>query len=140
MITVGGGEKPIEGGRNNVKWKFCERVIKGGITWLKDHLATKKGNVAPCPSVSTKVRKNIAQQLNEYHNEKIVKQRRKEELEGRIRLGDHGDYGDSDADDEEFTIARHESIRSKIEWEERQRQIARTGQDSIYETEGGSSS
>ncbi|MBA0701662.1 hypothetical protein Goari_026861, partial [Gossypium aridum] len=89
--------------------------IKGGITRLKDHLATKKGNVAPCPSVSTEFRKNIAQQLNEYHNEKIVKQRRKEELEGRIRLGDHGDYGDSDANDEEFTIARRESLRSKIE-------------------------
>ncbi|MFQ6630908.1 hypothetical protein Gotur_009733, partial [Gossypium turneri] len=106
--------EPVEGGRNNVKCKFCERVIKGGITRLKDHLAIKKGNVAPCPSASTEVRKNIAQQLNEYHNEKIVKQRRKEELEGRIRLGDHGDYGDSDADDEEFTIARRESIRSKI--------------------------
>ncbi|MBA0638646.1 hypothetical protein Godav_022131, partial [Gossypium davidsonii] len=120
--------------------KSCERVIKRGITLLKDHLATKKGNVAPWPSVSIEVRKNIAQQLNEYHNEKIVKQRRKEELEGRIRLRDHGDYGDSDADDEDFTIARRESIRSKIEWEERQRQRARTGQDSVYETEGGSSS
>ncbi|MFQ6630907.1 hypothetical protein Gotur_009733, partial [Gossypium turneri] len=65
--------EPVEGGRNNVKCKFCERVIKGGITRLKDHL------------------------------------RRKEELEGRIRLGDHGDYGDSDADDEEFTIARRGS-------------------------------
>ncbi|MFQ6665485.1 hypothetical protein Gotur_032208 [Gossypium turneri] len=103
--------EPVKDGRNNVKCKFCERVIKGGITRLKEHLATKK-NVARYPNVSAKVRKNIAQQLNEYHNEKIVKQRRKEELEERIRLGDHGDYGDSDADDEELTIARHESIRS----------------------------
>ncbi|MBA0722652.1 hypothetical protein Golax_003309, partial [Gossypium laxum] len=63
--------EPVEGGRNNVKCKFCERVIKGGKTWLKEHLAAKKGNVAPCPNVSTEVRKNIAQQLNEYHNEKI---------------------------------------------------------------------
>ncbi|KAG8473432.1 hypothetical protein CXB51_035628 [Gossypium anomalum] len=66
--------------------------------------------------------------------------RRKEELEERIRLGDHGDYGDSDANDEELTIARLESIRSKIEWEERQCRRARTGQDSVYETRGGSSS
>ncbi|MFQ6645060.1 hypothetical protein Gotur_018918, partial [Gossypium turneri] len=61
-----------------------------------------------------KLEKNIAQQLNKYHNEKIVKQRRKEELEERIRLGDHRDYGDSDADDKELTITRCESIRSKI--------------------------
>ncbi|MFQ6665130.1 hypothetical protein Gotur_031984 [Gossypium turneri] len=65
--------EPVEGGRNNVKYKFCERVINGGITRLKEHLAAKKGNVAPSPNVSTEVRKNIAQQLNEYHNEKIMK-------------------------------------------------------------------
>ncbi|KAA3488539.1 sulfate transporter [Gossypium australe] len=35
--------EPVEGGRNNVKCKFCERVIKGGITQLKEHLAAKKG-------------------------------------------------------------------------------------------------
>ncbi|MBA0648664.1 hypothetical protein Goklo_016355 [Gossypium klotzschianum] len=115
MITVGGGENLLK-----------VVVIMSNRNLVKD--------------VSIEVRKNIAQQLNEYHNEKIVKQRRKEELEGRIRLRDHGDYGDSDADDEDFTIARRESIRSKIEWEERQRQRARTGQDSVYETEGGSSS
>ncbi|MFQ6665128.1 hypothetical protein Gotur_031984 [Gossypium turneri] len=62
--------EPVEGGRNNVKCKFCERVIKGGITWLKKHLATKKREVAPCPNISAEVRKNIAQQLKEYHNEK----------------------------------------------------------------------
>ncbi|MBA0756452.1 hypothetical protein Gogos_020274 [Gossypium gossypioides] len=50
------------------------------------------------------------------------------------------DYDWSNADDEELTIARHESIRSKIEWEERQRRRVRNGQYSIYETGGGSSS
>ncbi|MBA0754955.1 hypothetical protein Gogos_020952 [Gossypium gossypioides] len=40
----------------------------------------------------------------------------------------------------QLTIARSESIRSKIAWEERQRRRARTGQDSVYETRGGSSS
>ncbi|MBA0722619.1 hypothetical protein Golax_003278 [Gossypium laxum] len=34
--------EPVEGGCNNVKCKFCERVIKGGITRLKEHLAAKK--------------------------------------------------------------------------------------------------
>ncbi|KAK5793094.1 hypothetical protein PVK06_034230 [Gossypium arboreum] len=81
------------------------------------------------------VRKNIAQQLNEYHNEKFVKKRRKEELDERIRLGDHEDYCDNDADDV-LTITRRESIRSKIEWEERQCRRARTGQDSAYEIRG----
>ncbi|KAK8579865.1 hypothetical protein V6N12_070168 [Hibiscus sabdariffa] len=130
----------VEGSRNNVKCKFCERIITGGITRLKEHLAGKTGNVKACECVSSEVRKNIAEQLKEYQKEKSVRQRRKEELEERIKLGDHGDYGDSDDEEDELTIARRESIRSIHEWEERQHQRARTGQDSVYEPGGGSSS
>ncbi|KAK9032046.1 hypothetical protein V6N11_056330 [Hibiscus sabdariffa] len=130
----------VEGSRNNVKCKFCERIITGGITRLKEHLAGKTGNVKACECVSAEVRKNIAEQLKEYQKEKAVKQRRKEELEERIKLGDHGDYGDNDEEEDDLTIARRESIRSRHEWEERQHQRARTGQDSVYEPGGGSSS
>ncbi|KAK9026581.1 hypothetical protein V6N11_039416 [Hibiscus sabdariffa] len=35
----------VEGSRNNVKCKFCERIITKGITRLKEHLAGKIGNV-----------------------------------------------------------------------------------------------
>ncbi|KAE8655259.1 hypothetical protein F3Y22_tig00117034pilonHSYRG01653 [Hibiscus syriacus] len=62
----------------------------------------------------------------------------KEELEEIIRLGDHGNYDNSDSEDEELTIARQESIRSKMEWEERQRRRARTGEDSVNELGGDS--
>ncbi|KAL4297754.1 hypothetical protein GQ457_12G017290 [Hibiscus cannabinus] len=89
---------------------------------------------------AVEVRKNIVEQLKEYQKEKVVRQRRKEELEERIKLEDHGDYGDSNEEEDELTIARRESIRSRHEWEERQRQKARTGQDSVYEPGGGSSS
>ncbi|KAK9008369.1 hypothetical protein V6N11_075267 [Hibiscus sabdariffa] len=130
----------VEGSRNNVKCIFCERIITGGITRLKEHLAGKTGNVKACECVSAEVRKNIAEQLKEYQKEKAVKQRKKEELEERIKLGDHGDYGDSDDEEDDLTIARRESIRSRHEWEERQHQRARTGQDSVYEPGGGSSS
>ncbi|MFQ6665127.1 hypothetical protein Gotur_031984 [Gossypium turneri] len=34
--------EPVEGGRNNVKYKFCERVINGGITRLKEHLVEER--------------------------------------------------------------------------------------------------
>ncbi|MBA0776154.1 hypothetical protein Gotri_011195, partial [Gossypium trilobum] len=121
--------EPVEGNHNNVKCRFCGRMIKGGITQLKEHLAAKKENVARCPHVSVEVRKAIAQQLLEYRIEKAAKQRRKEELEERIRLGDRGDYGNSggDDDDDELTITRRESMRSQVEWEERQCRRARTG-------------
>ncbi|KAK8568926.1 hypothetical protein V6N12_007460 [Hibiscus sabdariffa] len=128
----------VEGSRNNVKCKFCEIIIMGGITQLKEHLAAKKGNVKACENVSTEVRKNIAEQLKEYHKEKVARQRRKEGLEERITLGDHGDYDDSDDEEDELTIARREIIRSRNEWEERQHQRVRTSQDLVYEPRGGS--
>ncbi|MBA0730776.1 hypothetical protein Golax_020389, partial [Gossypium laxum] len=59
------------------------------------------------------------------------------EKEERIRLGNHGDYGDS-GDNDELTIARHESMKSQVEWEERQCRRARTNQDSVFEIRGGS--
>ncbi|KAK8565232.1 hypothetical protein V6N12_058802 [Hibiscus sabdariffa] len=93
-----------------------------------------------CGEVVEGVRKNITEQLKEYHKEKAMRQRRNEELEERIRLGDHGDYGDSDDEEDELTIARRESIRSRNQREERQRQRARTCQDSVYEPRGGSNS
>ncbi|MBA0730775.1 hypothetical protein Golax_020389 [Gossypium laxum] len=42
------------------------------------------------------------------------------------------DYGDS-GDNDELTIARHESMKSQVEWEERQCRRARTNQDSVFE-------
>ncbi|KAK5771212.1 hypothetical protein PVK06_047397 [Gossypium arboreum] len=94
------------------------------------------------PSEDYEVRKTIAQQLQEYHSEKATKQRRKKELEEKIRLGDRVDYGDSGDDDDhdELTITRCESMRSQVEWEERQRRRVRIGQDSVFEMEGGSNS
>ncbi|KAL4366345.1 hypothetical protein GQ457_05G014080 [Hibiscus cannabinus] len=32
----------VEGSRNNVKCKFYGRILTGGITQLKEHLAAKK--------------------------------------------------------------------------------------------------
>ncbi|PPR86591.1 hypothetical protein GOBAR_AA34095 [Gossypium barbadense] len=90
--------------------------------------------MSSCPHVSTEVRKTIAQQLQEYHSEKAAKQRRKEELEERIKLGDRGDYGDSGYDDE-LTIARRESMMSQVEWEERERRRARIDQDQFLKLE-----
>ncbi|MBA0812830.1 hypothetical protein Gohar_026764, partial [Gossypium harknessii] len=63
--------EPAEVNLNNVRCKFCDNIIKGGITKLKKHLGAKKENVAPCPRVSIQARKNIAQQHQELHSEKV---------------------------------------------------------------------
>ncbi|KAL4340469.1 hypothetical protein GQ457_08G023980 [Hibiscus cannabinus] len=60
----------VEGSRNNVKCKFCEIIVTGGITRLEEHLAVEKGNVKGCENVFAEVRKKIVEQLKEYHKEK----------------------------------------------------------------------
>ena len=43
----------VRGQKGYVECKMCRRVLKGGITRLKEHLAHKSGNVAPCARVSS---------------------------------------------------------------------------------------
>ncbi|MBA0823398.1 hypothetical protein Goarm_020133 [Gossypium armourianum] len=31
--------EPVESNHTNVKCRFCGRIIKGGLTWLKEHLS-----------------------------------------------------------------------------------------------------
>ncbi|KAL2906728.1 hypothetical protein RDABS01_005438, partial [Bienertia sinuspersici] len=48
---------PIDGNKRRIKCKFCNKIINGGITRLKQHLAHERGDVAPCESVSQNVKK-----------------------------------------------------------------------------------
>ncbi|OMO61529.1 putative Zinc finger, BED-type, partial [Corchorus olitorius] len=132
----------VDGQRSRVRCTFCDRVITGGITRFKEHLAAKKGNVAPCDQVSSHVRKEVAKQLKTFKETKVTKQKARDELEERIRLGDDGDYeANSDEDDYAgMSEAVYESLRSQADWEERQRQKAlNPSQHASYEV-GGSSS
>ncbi|KAG8479284.1 hypothetical protein CXB51_029834 [Gossypium anomalum] len=38
--------------KGNIVCKLCGKVVKGGITRFKEHIAHKTGNVAPCPNVT----------------------------------------------------------------------------------------
>ncbi|KAG8478429.1 hypothetical protein CXB51_028260 [Gossypium anomalum] len=42
---------PMPNTKGNVVCKLCGKVVKGGITRFKEHIAHKTGNVAPCPNV-----------------------------------------------------------------------------------------
>ena len=54
---------PVSGNRNNVICKLCGKVIKGGITRLKQHIAHFKGQVSGCPRVTTTVREGMMKLL-----------------------------------------------------------------------------
>ncbi|MFQ6669669.1 hypothetical protein Gotur_034826, partial [Gossypium turneri] len=62
---------PVPNTKGNVLCKLCGKVVKGGITRFKEHIAHKTGNVAPCPNV-TEGRSSHGS-TREYHRERTGK-------------------------------------------------------------------
>lgn len=126
--------KMVENNRNKSQCIFCGKIVSGGITRLKEHLAHKKGQVSSCPSVSGEVRELMMKHLKDYSKKQEDKRKRHEELKEQIRAtqcGEEYEYAafnnDNDDSDLEMTIARQESVRMQYEHEERQRFQNRTG-------------
>ena len=55
--------EPVARNKNNIRCKLCDKVIKGGITRLKQHIAHVKGQVAGCTRVTTLVRESMMKLL-----------------------------------------------------------------------------
>ncbi|VFQ71136.1 unnamed protein product [Cuscuta campestris] len=63
-----------------VKCHHCNKVITGGISRLKDHLAGTRKNSAPCPKVSDPVKKEMLALLKCYAEQKHIKQKYFDEM------------------------------------------------------------
>lgn len=123
--------------RNKSQCIFCGKIMSGGITRLKEHLAHKKGQVSSCPSVSGEVRELMMKHLKDCSKKQQDKRKGHEELKEKIRATQcdeeyehaafNNDNDESDDSDPEMTIARQESVRMQYEHEERQRFQNRTG-------------
>ncbi|KAI5429081.1 hypothetical protein KIW84_033901 [Lathyrus oleraceus] len=59
---------PEPGNRNNVRYKLCIVVIKGGITRLEQHIAHMKGQVAACGRVTIMFRRETRASENAYEH------------------------------------------------------------------------
>ena len=51
--------EPFSGNRRTPKCKYCGKVIHGGITKLKQHIAHISGQVEGCQSVPTEVSQSL---------------------------------------------------------------------------------
>ncbi|CAO2830866.1 unnamed protein product [Amaranthus hypochondriacus] len=119
-----------------LKCNFCDKVIRGGITRLKEHLAHKRGNVAPCTNVSAPVQRDMTSVLKEYKDKKKDKITRTCELENElIRANNRGFKDDDDDDDDiQLEIARQQSrMQQRFDYDRN----LRRGRSSFHE--GGSS-
>lgn len=121
----------VDGSKRKIKCKFCGKVINGGITRLKQHLAHKKGDVAPCACVSVEVKKDMMEILTNYKDNKRDKQRMEREVEEDIinSMRRAGEESDED-DDPDLLYARQ---LSRFEHESEYRREIYRGQGGYYD-------
>ncbi|PPS18882.1 hypothetical protein GOBAR_AA01686 [Gossypium barbadense] len=129
---------PVPNTKGDIICKLYGKVVKGGITRFKEHIAHKTGNVTPCPNVTCVIRECMMNILKENKTKKIDKKRRKDEFLSQLRedQDQHEEFID-----EVFAIrqATRESIQSQHEWHRREEFRQSTGGwNNIYE-EGRSS-
>ncbi|XP_028119117.1 uncharacterized protein LOC114316620 [Camellia sinensis] len=96
---------PLENNRHKIMCKFCGKELNGGITRLKQHLAHRKGQVAPCANVSGAVRTLMTNHLNNYKGKKLDKRKMNKELTEQIRASQCDD-DENDDEDLEMVMAR----------------------------------
>ena len=70
--------EPFGDNRRTPKCKYCRKVIHGGITRLKQHIAHISRQVEGCQSVPAEVSQSIKLYTSNASNKKIQMKKRKE--------------------------------------------------------------
>nr|CAN66135.1 hypothetical protein VITISV_038472 [Vitis vinifera] len=117
--------EPVGSSRRTTKCKYCGKLIHGGITRLKQHIAHISGQVEGCPRVPIEVSHSVRQHMSNTSKEKA------QEIFYEI------DEGDSDDEIEEVAMANFERRQMKQAMKESRRIFEEGGQE---HQKGGSSS
>ncbi|KAK5845860.1 hypothetical protein PVK06_002097 [Gossypium arboreum] len=124
---------PVPNTKGNIVCKLCGKVVKGGITRFKEHIAHKTGNVATCPNVTGVIRESMMNILKESKTKKIDKKRRKDEFLSQLRE-DEDEHEEFIDEVSAIRQATQESIQSQHEWHRREEFRRSTGGwNNIYE-------
>ena len=70
--------EPFGGNKRTPECKYCGKVIHGGITRLKQHIAHISGQVEGCQSVPVEVSQSIRLYMSNASNEKNSNEKKKE--------------------------------------------------------------
>ncbi|MQM05780.1 hypothetical protein Taro_038596 [Colocasia esculenta] len=142
----------VDMARRKVQYKYCNRVLSGGVWRLKQHLAGIKGEVTPCSRVSAEVRIQFCQYMKEKETSKANITRRRQEIReelstpprrsvDEIYLSRGRQTTDLDDDDEEqFRRASQASRRSFAEEDYLRHTGQHLGQGSGHGSNGQGSS
>ncbi|KAL0919159.1 hypothetical protein M5K25_011233 [Dendrobium thyrsiflorum] len=88
QVDIGGAEKTYV----YLKCNFCDKVVKGGVTRMKEHLSGSHKNVAPCTNVPDKVKEEICAYMKKSITAKHLQQ---EQFDDRVK---HGSYYGSESE------------------------------------------
>ena len=109
--------KPVGGSRKIVRCNYCGKVVHGGITRMKQHLAHVSGQVEACPKASREVRKFMQSHLKQGKSERAATKKKKSEMEYYLRENSMYDNSDEDDDDvheiSEEDVLKHENKQLK---------------------------
>ncbi|OVA02017.1 zinc finger protein [Macleaya cordata] len=111
--------KMIAGHRHHVQCNYCHRIMIGGVTRFKKHLASRRGEIRGCEAVPKEVRELIEKHLVAWETRKTTEKKRKKVYAETLndRSYDEKDT-ESDESDRETAGARLESLRTLHEAEE----------------------
>ncbi|KAL0911027.1 hypothetical protein M5K25_019130 [Dendrobium thyrsiflorum] len=87
QVDIGGAEKTYV----YLKCNFCDKMVKGGVTRMKEHLSGSHKNVAPCAKVPDKVKEEICAYMKKSITAKHLQQ---EQFDGRV---EHDSYYGSES-------------------------------------------
>ncbi|KAL0927717.1 hypothetical protein M5K25_001918 [Dendrobium thyrsiflorum] len=87
QVDIGSAEKTYV----YLKCNFCDKVVKGGVTRMKEHLSGSHKNVAPCANVLDKVKEEICAYMKKSIMAKHLQQ---EQFDDRV---EHGSYYGSES-------------------------------------------
>ncbi|KAL0923847.1 hypothetical protein M5K25_004626 [Dendrobium thyrsiflorum] len=87
QVDIGGAEKTYV----YLKCNFCDKVVKGGVTRMKEHLSGSHKNVAPCANVPDKVKEEICAYMKKSITAKHLQH---EQFDDRVK---HGSYYGSES-------------------------------------------
>ncbi|KAL0917781.1 hypothetical protein M5K25_012869 [Dendrobium thyrsiflorum] len=87
QVDIGGGEKTYV----YLKCNFCDKVVKGGVTRMNEHLSDSHKNVAPCANVPDKVKKEISAYMKKSTTAKHLQH---EQFDDRV---EHASYYESES-------------------------------------------
>lgn len=145
--------KAIDGDKRKVMCNYCSKIVSGGITRLKQHVANIPGNVEPCPSSPKEVSNLIRQSLIECSTHRVVARKNKRMLvkslcdedeskyEHKISINvDSDDTGGGHNGDDLTSYERTVKIVTKESTETAVDEEEQHGKHSISDAETGTSS